>query len=237
MDFLIAVGQWLLAPEHWQGTDGIPTRIIEHIWISGVSLGLSLAFALPLGLFIGHTNRGALAIISAANIGRALPSLAFLAIALPVAFAFQLGLGFWPTVLALVPLGIPLILINTYAALRTVDRDMIEAAEGMGMQGVQVLWRVEMPVAAPLIIAGVRNAAVTIVATATLGALVAGGGLGRYIVDGLARQENERLFVGAILVALLAIATEGAFSALERAIVSPGVRTRAAGLPVATGTR
>ncbi|MHB8621650.1 MAG: ABC transporter permease, partial [Chloroflexota bacterium] len=149
---------------------------------------------------------------------------ALLALALPVAFALNLGLGFWPTLFALVPLSIPPILTNTFVAVREVDPDVVDAARGMGMGGWQVLRQVELPIAAPLVIAGVRNAAVATIATATLGAVVAGGGLGRYIVDGLARQEYQRLFVGALLVALLAIATELAFGLFERLVVSAGVR-------------
>jgi osmoprotectant transport system permease protein len=141
-----------------------------------------------------------------------------------VALSLRLGLGFWPTFIALVPLGIPPIMTNSYVAVRGVDRDVVEAARGMGLRERQVLSQVELPIAAPLIIAGIRNAAVAIVATATLGALVAGGGLGRYIVDGLARQEYPRLFVGALLVALLSIFVEVAFGAFERLAVSSGIR-------------
>jgi osmoprotectant transport system permease protein len=158
--------------------------------------------------------------------------MALLALALPLAFSLKLGLGFWPTFLALVPLGIPPVLTNSFVAVHEVDRDVVEAARGMGFREDQVLRRVELPIALPIILAGVRNAAVAIVATATLGALVAGGGLGRYIVDGLARQEYERLFVGALLVALLAIATELAFGVAERVLVSAGVRGGAADLPL-----
>jgi len=116
------------------------------------------------------------------------------------------------------------VLTNSYVAVRQVDPDVIEAARGMGLRERQVLRSVELPIAAPLIIAGMRNSAVAIVATATLGALVAGGGLGRYIVDGLARQEYPRLFVGALLVALLSIGVEVAFGAVERLAVSAGLR-------------
>jgi osmoprotectant transport system permease protein len=116
------------------------------------------------------------------------------------------------------------VLTNSYVGVREVDRDIVEAARGMGMRETQVLSQVELPIAAPLIIAGIRNSAVAIVATATLGALVAGGGLGRYIVDGLALQEYPRLFVGAVLVALLSIAVEIAFGAVERVVVSSGLR-------------
>jgi len=133
-----------------------------------------------IGVWSGHTGRGGFLAINIANLGRALPSLALLALMLPVALSLKLGLGFWPTFFALVPLGIPPVLTNSYVAIREVDRDVVEAARGMGLREGQVLQQVELPIAAPLIIAGVRNAAVAIVATATLGALVAGGGLGRY---------------------------------------------------------
>ena len=229
MEFVGSVLAWLVAQQHWTGSDGIPTRLAEHLLIAGATTVAAILIALPIGLALGHTGRGGFVAINVANLGRALPSLALLALMLPVAFALGLGLGFWPTFLALVPLGIPPILTNSYVGVREVDRDVVEAARGMGLRGGQVLTQVELPIALPVVIAGVRNAAVAIVATVTLGALVAGGGLGRYIVDGLARQEYERMFVGALLVALFAIATELAFAAFERATVSAGVR----GVPAA----
>jgi osmoprotectant transport system permease protein len=222
--FLASVAAWLADPAHWQGSDGIPNRIVEHLWISGVAVAVAAALALPVGVALGHVGRGGFLAINLANIGRALPSMALLAFALPITFALGLGLGFWPTLLAMVPLGVPPILTNSFVAVREVDRDVVEAARGMGMREWQVLREAELPIASPLIIAGLRNAAVAIVATATLGALVAGGGLGRYIIDGLARQEYERLVVGALLVALLAVATELAFGLFERLAVSAGVR-------------
>src|SRR5205807_3143986 len=174
--------------------------------VSGVALALALVVALPVGIALGHFGRGGVVAINVANVGRALPSLTLLALCLPLAFALGLGLGFWPTMFALVPLGIPPIVTNSYVALRSVDRDTIEVSRGMGMRDWQVLWRTEIPIGAPIIIAGVRNAATAIVATATLGAIVASGGLGRYIVDGFARQEEARIYVGAPPVALLPIA-------------------------------
>src|SRR5207247_1258080 len=135
-----------------------------------------------------------------------------------------LGLGFWPTVITLVPLGIPLILLGSFTAIRAVDPEMVEAARGMGMGELQVLSAVELPLAATLIVGGIRTAAVMIVATASLGALVASGGLGRYIVDGLASQDQPRLFVGALLVALTAIATEVGFGWLARVVVPTPLR-------------
>jgi len=167
--------------------------------------------------------------VNVANIGRAIPSMAAIALAIPIAgtlLGVQHGLGFWPTFFALIPLAVPPILTNAYVALRGVDRDVIEAARGMGVSELGILRRIELPLALPLILAGIRTAAVNVIATATLGALVAFGGLGRYIVDGLALQEYDRLFAGALLVALLAIAVEVALSTFERAAVSPGIRVQ-----------
>ena len=225
MTFLLDVVNWIADPRHWAGSDGIPNRIGEHLVLSAVTAIVATAIALPLGVLFGHTNKGGFIAINVANLGRALPSLALLALMLPLALSFHLGLGFWPTFLALVPLGIPAILTNSFVAVRQVDPDIVEAGRGMGLREDQVLRQLELPIAAPLILAGVRNAAVAIVATATLGALVAGGGLGRYIVDGLARQEYPRLFVGAVLVALLSVAVELGFGVFERWLVSPGLRS------------
>lgn len=211
MSFLASVLEWFADPAHWRGDDGIPTRLWEHVQLSGLAVGIAAAIALPLGLYLGHTGRGAFAAINIANMGRALPSLALIALGLVVSITLGLGLGFWPTLFALVPLALPPMLTNTFVAVRSVDRDTVEAARGMGLREAQILRSVELPLALPLILVGVRTAAVNVVATATLGALVAGGALGRYIVDGLALQEFDRLFAGALLVALLAVATEGLF--------------------------
>jgi osmoprotectant transport system permease protein len=227
IDFFTEVANWLADGSHWMGSDGIPNRVAEHLLLSGTITLVAVAIALPLGVIFGHTGRGGFVAINIANFGRAMPSLALLALAFPLALSWRLGFGFWPTFLALVPLGIPPILTNSYVGVREVDRDVVEAARGMGLRDQQVLRSVEIPIALPIILAGVRNAAVAIVATATLGAIVAGGGLGRYLVDGLARQEYPRMFVGAVLVALLAIAVEVGFSIAERLLVSQGIRERA----------
>ena len=216
MTFLVSVGAWLVDPLHWQGADGIPTRIAEHLWLSGLAVAIAAAAAIPLGLYLGHTGRGAFLALNVANVGRALPSLAILALALPAVLSLGLGLGFWPTLVAMVPLAIPPILTNTFVGIRDTDRDIIEAARGMGMREDQVLLAVELPHGLPILLAGLRTASVNVIATATLGALVAGGGLGRYIIDGFALQEHERLFSGALLVALLALGTELGFALLER---------------------
>ena len=227
---------WLLDPAHWSGSDGIPTRLFEHIQLSGAATLVGLLVAIPIGVIIGHTGRGTFLAIAVANIGRAIPSFALLVIALPIVLRMGLGLGFWPTVVPLVLLAIPPALTNTYVGIREVDRDIVESARGMGMRGRDVLLDVEIPTALPVILAGARTSAVQVVATATLGALVASGGLGRYIVDGLALQDTGRLLAGAVLVALLAVATERAVSLAERALVSPGIRQRVGRMPVRTPT-
>jgi osmoprotectant transport system permease protein len=223
MTVLGDVARWFADPAHWQGSHGIPVRILEHLELSGLAVALAILIAAPIALYLGHTGRGGFIAINVANIGRALPSLALLAFGLVIAIALGLGLGFWPTIFALVPLAIPPIMTNTYVAVREVDPDIVDAARGMGLSEGQILRRIEIPLGLPLILAGVRTAAVNVVATATLGALVAGGALGRFIVDGLALREFDQLFAGAVLVALLAIVTEITFSALERASRTPGM--------------
>ena len=229
MNLLGDVARWFTDPAHYQGTDAVQTRILEHLEVSGLAVLVGLLVALPAGLYLGHTGRFAFVAVNVANIGRAIPSLAAIALAIPIAgtlLGVQNGLGFWPTFLALIPLAVPPILTNAYVAVRGVDRDVIEAARGMGVGELGILRRIELPLALPLVLAGIRTAAVNVIATATLGALVAFGGLGRYIVDGLALQEYDRLFAGALLVALLAIAVEVALSTFERAAVSPGIRVQ-----------
>src|SRR6058998_1837733 len=223
MSALVALARWLADPVNWQGSHGIPIRMLEHIELSGLSVLAALIIAMPIALYLGHTGRAGFVAINVANIGRALPSLALLAIGLVIAISLGLGLGFWPTVFALVPLAIPPILTNVYVAVREVDRDVVDAARGMGLSQSQILRSIEVPLGLQLMLAGVRTAAVNVVATATLGALVAGGALGRFIVDGLALQEYDQLVAGALLVALLAVATEFSFAALERATTPPGM--------------
>jgi osmoprotectant transport system permease protein len=218
------LAHWLTDPANWQGSHGIPVRVFEHVELSAISVIVALLIAMPIALYLGHTGRWGFIAINVANIGRALPSLALLAFGLVIAISLGLGLGFWPTVFMLVPLAIPPIVTNVYVAIREVDRDIVEAARGMGLSEGQILKSIEVPLGLPLMLSGIRTAAVNVVATATLGALVAGGALGRFIVDGLALQEYDQLMAGALLVALLAVATEVSFAALERATVPAGMR-------------
>src|ERR1043166_4474636 len=132
MEFAQQVVAWLAAPEHWAGSDGIPNRIAEHLLISAVTAAAAIAIALPFGVLAGHTGKGGFIAVNVANLGRALPSLALLALMFPLALSLKLGFGFWPTFFALVPLGIPPVLTNSYVAVREVDRATVEAARGMG---------------------------------------------------------------------------------------------------------
>lgn len=213
-------------PANWSGTSGIPNRLVEHVQISALTVMVAAFVAIPAGLFIGHTGKGRFLVVTLSNAGRAIPSFAILALALPFTIKLGLGLGFWPTFVALFVLAVPPILTNTYVGVAGVDRDIVEAARGMGMAGGQILRRLELRLAAPVIMVGMRTAAVEVVATATLAALVAWGGLGRFIIDGFAVRDDARILGGAILVALLAIATElflGVVEKLVRPVTSSSV--------------
>src|SRR5881397_1216999 len=219
MDFLGRVLAWLTDPAHWSGTDGIPTRLGEHLHLSVEAVAIGAAIALPIGIALGHYGRLGNLAISVSNLGRALPSYGILVTAFQV-----FGLGDAPIILALTALAIPPMVTNSYVALREVDPDIREAARGMGYRELPLVLRVELPLAVPLIMAGVRTSAVQVVATATLAAVVAGGGFGRYIVDGLARSDYPRLVAGALLVAALALATELSLSGVQQLLVPRGIR-------------
>ncbi len=221
MHFLNQVLQWFTTSSHWQGTDGIPHRLLEHVEMSSAAVVIALVIALPVGIGLGHLGRGGLLAINISNIGRAIPSFGILLL-----FAVTFGLSGWPgfgarpALVALVLLAIPPVVTNSYVGMREVDRDTKEAARGMGMTGMQTLRRVEVPLALPLILAGIRTSAVQVVATATLAAYTAWGGLGRYIVDGFAQRDDVQLFAGAMLVAGLALLTEAALAVIQR-LMSP----------------
>jgi osmoprotectant transport system permease protein len=216
---LQAVFRWFADPTHWRGSDGIPTRLVEHVHLSAESVALGILIALPIGIVLGHFGRFGNLAINISNVGRAVPSFGILVI------AFQwLGLGDLPIVLALTALAIPPMVTNSYVALREVDPDVRDAARGMGYRELAQLIRIELPLAVPLIMAGVRTSAVQVVATATLAALIAGGGFGRYIVDGLAQQDYTKLFAGALLVGALALVTEASLWGLEQLLIPSGIR-------------
>lgn len=236
MDFLGQVLAWFIDPANWTGNNAIPLRLWQHLSLSVASLAAGLAIALPIGLYIGHTGRGARVAVAVSNIGRAVPSLGWLGIAYPITTGLfqRAGLGFLPAFIGLVALAIPPIVTNTHAGLRDVDPELREAARGMGMGELQLLMRVEVPVALAVILAGIRVSAVAVIATTPLAALVGGGTLGSYIIQGLDLSDEVRVFAGAVMVALLAILTELAFAWLQRRAVSPGLAAPTDGVPVAS---
>lgn len=199
-------------------TDDIGRQVWTHMVLSFVPVFGAALIALPVGLWIGHKRRFEFAAVTIANLGRAIPSFAILSLALIVSLNVGLGLGFWPTFTALFFLSLPPILVNTDVGVRGVDRDTVEAARGCGASEWDVLRGIEVPLAGPLIVAGLRTAAVQSVATATLGAFVGAGGLGDYIRLGIRTHHYDVLLGGAILVAALAIATEAAFALVERRV-------------------
>lgn len=230
MEFLGQVVGWFTDPVNWSGKDGVPVRLGEHLVLSVIPVLLAVAVALPVGLYVGHTGRGSRLAVNIANVGRAVPTLAILIIAFMLLSRPLVDLGLRgeaseaAAIVAMFFLALPPIVTNTYVGLAEVDRDLLEAARGMGMTGGQVLLRVELPVALPVVLAGIRTAAVQVVATATLGAVVATGGFGRYLIDGIAQLKYEEMFAGAVLVAALSILTELGFAWLERRTLSPGLR-------------
>ena len=215
---------YLFDPEHWDVSllGNIPSLIGDHLFYTFLTLLIGAAIAVPIGLYIGHTGRFAFIAINAGNAGRSLPTLGLISL-----LVTMIGLGLVPVIMALVILAIPPILTNTYAGLRAIDRAVVNAAKGMGMRPMQALFTVEIPMAMPLILSGLRSATLQVVSTATVGAYVGLGGLGRLLIDGLALNQYDRVIAGAVLVAALAIVLDVLASAVQQLVVSPGVSGRA----------
>ena len=210
---------WLTDPAHWSGPGGIPVRLLEHLGYSGLTLLLALAVAVPLGLWVGHTGRGSGVVVGLAGALRALPTLGLLTL-----FTLLLGLGLVPPILALVLLAIPPMLTGTYAGIANVSPALRDAGAAVGMTGPQVLARVELPVALPVILGGIRNAALQVVATVTVAAYINLGGLGRYLIDGLAVRDYARMLGSVVLVAALALAVDAVLAVAQRLATSRGLR-------------
>ncbi|MEV8067157.1 ABC transporter permease subunit [Streptomyces sp. NPDC085995] len=204
---------WLTDPAHWAGDDGIAHRLLQHLALTVVCLAVSCLIALPVALVLGHLGKGGALAVNISNVGRAVPTFAVLVLLLltPVG---RWGEG--PTVVALVLFAVPPLLTNAYVGMREVDRDVVQAARGMGMTGRQLLFRVELPLALPMVLTGVRIAAVQLVATATIAALAGGGGLGRIITAGFNLASTPQVVAGAVLVAVFALTVEAVFVAVER---------------------
>jgi osmoprotectant transport system permease protein len=215
MNVLMESWQYFLADQ-----ERFARLLSEHLVLSGAALAIALVLCVPLGVWIAHRPRAAQGVINGVNTLRVLPSLVILFLALP-----YLGLGFRPALIALTVLACPPILINTYTGVRGVDPATREAALGVGMSPWQTLLRVELPLALPVIVAGVRIATVEVIASATLAAFIAGGGLGDYILRGFALNEPTVMLVGAAAVACLALVADGIFVITQRATA---IRTRSA---------
>jgi osmoprotectant transport system permease protein len=219
---------WLTDGAHWQGSDGITRRLIEHLGYSLTAVLIAALIAIPVGLYIGHTGRGRVFVVNLAGAARAIPSLGLLFLAvLWLGPKFSGDIAFLaPAGLVLVVLAIPPILSGAYAGVEGVAPDARDAAKGMGMRGSEVLRYVEFPCALPLIISGIRSATLQVIATATIAAVVGLGGLGRFLIDGLAVRDTPQTASGAVLVALLALAVDMVLALVQRSVVSRGLTGR-----------
>lgn len=202
---------WLTDHAHWVGDDGVPHRLVQHVGYSALTVAVASAVAIPIGLWIGHTGRLRGLAIAVTGALRALPTLGVLTY-----FVLLSGIGLRAPILALTLLAIPPLLAGAYSGLETVDRATIDAARGIGMTEWQVLRKVEVPLALPLIVGGVRSATLQVVATATVAAYVGLGGLGRYLIDGLALGDYPRMAAGSVLVIVVALVLDGIFVLLQR---------------------
>jgi osmoprotectant transport system permease protein len=214
--------EYITTAQNWTGDHGILALTFAHVRICVIATFVAAAIALPPAVWLGHHRRGGLLAVTIVNIGRAIPSLAFIAFFTTLEF---FGFGYRPTLVALIALAIPPMFTNSYTGVRDVDRNIVEAARGMGMSTREVLLGVEVPTALPLIITGVRISALQVVATATLGALVAFECLGSLITQGIAQFDNGKLITGAVLVAALALITDGFLVVMQR-LLTPWMRRR-----------
>jgi osmoprotectant transport system permease protein len=201
---------WLTEPDHYTGSDGIPDRLVEHLGYTAETIAIAAVIAIPLGLWIGHTGRFRGAAVAITGAVRALPTLGLL-----TSIVLLMGIGLTPTLIALVVLAVPPLLAGAYAGVESVDRQTIDAARSMGMTELQILRKVEIPLALPIIVGGLRSAVLQVVATATVAAYVGLGGLGRYLIDGQAVSDYAQMAGGAVLVVVLAIVLDGVFAALQ----------------------
>ncbi|MFF1693046.1 ABC transporter permease [Streptomyces sp. NPDC058257] len=205
MNAISGAYDWLTTDANWQGEKGVWHRLAEHLYFSGVCLAVACVIALPIALYLGHIGKGGAVAVNISNIGRAVPTLAVLVLLTLTPLGEH---GDIPTLIALVLFAVPPLLTNAYIGMSEVDRSVVEAARGMGMSGRQLFARVELPLAYPLIMTGVRSAGVQVVATATLAAMAGEGGLGRIITAGFNLQNTPQVVAGALLVALLALFVE-----------------------------
>ena len=222
MSFFSYAWDWVTTSANWQGSDSIPQQIIAHLGYTVLPLLIAALIGIPLGVAIGHTGRGAVLVVNLANAWRAIPTLGLL-----ILLAVYLGFSILTWLIPLVVLAIPPIIINAYEGVAGVDPDVKDAAKGMGMTPWQQVTRVEIPIALPLLLVGLRTATIFVVATATIAAYIGLGGLGRFIIDGLASNDYGPVAGGALLVVLLAVLVLALFAVLNRLVVPVGLRKQA----------
>jgi osmoprotectant transport system permease protein len=211
MSVLSETVDWLTDSTQWSGDDGVPHRMVEHLGYTAETVVIASVIAIPLGLWIGHTGRFRTVAVAVTGAMRALPTLGLLTY-----IVLMTGIGLTAPLVALVVLAIPPLLAGAYAGLESVDRQTIDAARAVGMTEWQILTKVEVPLALPLIVGGIRSATLQVVATATVAAFVSLGGLGRYIIDGQAIQDYPQMLGGSVLVVALALVLDGVFAGLQR---------------------
>ena len=219
MNQLLEALRWCLDPAHWAGPSGLGVRTLEHLAYTALALVIASAIAVPVGWWVGHTGRGRSMAVAASGAARSLPTLGVVTL-----MGILLGIGLAGPMTAFVILAIPSVLAGAYAGLEATDRRVVDAATAQGMTGRQVLWRVEVPLGLPLLVGGLRSAALQVVATATLAAYVGAGGLGRFLFLGLKTQDYAMMLGGSLVVVALAVVIDLAFAVAGRAVVPRGVR-------------
>jgi len=220
MNLFLDALAWIFSPDRLSGSNAIPMRLAEHLYFTIISVAIAAAIAIPVGYLIGHTGRGRELAVGISGAARALPSFGLILLLVTIMGVLQVQAA---AIIAFVILGIPSILAGAYAGLEAVDRRTIDAARGIGMTEWQILWKVEIPLGLPLLIGGLRNATLQVVATVTLAAYVALGGLGFGIIQGLPLRRFDQMLGSAILIAVLALVLDGIFALIQRAVLPPGV--------------
>ena len=218
MNFVIDALRWIVDPANLSGPAGIPARTLEHLAYTGITLVIAAVIALPIGVLVGHTHRGAVAVLQVSGALRALPTLGAV-----VLLALWLGLGLGAPLIVLVVLALPPLIAGASSGVGSVTPETVDAARSVGMTEWQVLWKVEIPLGLPLIIGGIRSACLQVIATWTVAAFLPVGGLGRYLIDGLAVQDYSEMLGGSLVVIVLALVVDGLFAVVQRLVVPRGV--------------
>lgn len=225
METIVEMVGWFADAANWQGPTGVPTRVLEHLRLSVVPIAAAAAIAIPAGVLSGHFRRFQSLGAAVANAGRAMPTLALLVFGIIISFRWlDIGFQYWPTVLALFFLALHPLFTNAYTAVRDTDAATIDAARGMGLSEARIIWEVELPIASPVVLTAVRITAVQVVATAPIGALAGGVGLGRFIIDGYNQFDYGEMLAGVVLVAAVALLVEQLLNRLERVLIPQGLQ-------------